>query len=127
MKKYRGRPGKNLLTNLKNIPSQTRRKRGRPRKQIYEDELPEINMQKGSRTKVESDSDSDFYYSDYLKQTPARNRKKRMPRSQKILMDLKAKKVKIIFQPQKKKSTTLKPHTKEMMEKIMKKILKLVR
>ena len=60
---------KNLLTILKNIPSQTKRERGRPRKQIYEDELPEINMQKGSRTKVESDSDSDLDYSDYLKQT----------------------------------------------------------
>ena len=41
------------LTNLKNIPSQTKRKRGRPRKQIYQNELPEINMQKGRRTKVE--------------------------------------------------------------------------
>ena len=52
VKKPRGRPRKNLLTNLKSIPSQTKRKRGRPRKQIYENELPEINMQKGSRTKV---------------------------------------------------------------------------
>ena len=69
LKKPRGRPTKNLLTNLKNIPSQTRRKRGRPRKQIYEHELPEINMQKGSRTKVESDSDSDPDYLDYFKQT----------------------------------------------------------
>ena len=51
MKKPRGRPKKNLLTNLKNIPSQTKRKRGRPRKQIYENELPEINMQKESRSK----------------------------------------------------------------------------
>ena len=58
VKKPRGRPRKNLLTNLKSLPSQTKRKRGRPRKQIYEDELPEINMQKGSRIKVESDSDS---------------------------------------------------------------------
>ena len=33
--KLRGRPRKNLLTNLKNIPSQTKRKKGRPRKQIY--------------------------------------------------------------------------------------------
>ena len=45
VKKHRGRPRKNLLTNLKIIPSQTNRKRGRPRKQIYENELPEINMQ----------------------------------------------------------------------------------
>ena len=39
-------------------------------------------------------------------------------------MDFKAKKMKIIFQPQKMKLTTLKPHTKETMEKIMKKIWK---
>ena len=77
VKKQRGKPRKNLLTNLKNIPCQTKRKRGRPRKQMYEDELPEINMQKGSRTKVESDSDSDPDYSDYLKQTQAKNRKKK--------------------------------------------------
>ena len=32
VKKPRGRPRKNLLTNLKIIPSQTKRKRGRPRK-----------------------------------------------------------------------------------------------
>ena len=131
VRKLRGRPRKNLLTNLKNIPAQTKRKRGRPRKQIYEDELPEINMQKGSRTKVESDSDSDLDYSDYLKQTQAKKtEKRRMPRSQEILMDLKAKKVKIIFQPQKMKSMTLKPHTKEMMKKIInqnsKRILKMI-
>ena len=77
VRKPRGRPRKNLLTNLKNISSQTKRKRGRPRKQIYKDELPEINMQKGSRTKVESDSDSDVDYSDHLKQTQAKNRKKK--------------------------------------------------
>ena len=76
VKKPRGKPRKNLLTNLKNIPCQTKRKRGRPRKQMYEDELPEINMQKGSRTKVESDSDSDPDYLDYLKQTQAKNKKK---------------------------------------------------
>ena len=52
VKKPRGRPRKNLLTNLKN-PSQTKRKRGRPRKKIYEDKLPEIYAQKSSRTKVE--------------------------------------------------------------------------
>ena len=39
-------------------------------------------------------------------------------------MDLKGKKVKVISQPQKMKSTTLKPHMKEMMEKIMKIIWK---
>ena len=69
--KPRGWPRKNLLTNLKNIPYQTKRERGEPRKQIYEDVLPEINTQKGSQTKVESDFDSDPDYSDYLKQTQA--------------------------------------------------------
>ena len=66
VKKPRGRLRKNLLTNLKIFPAQTKRKRGRPRKQIYENELPEKNMQKGSRTKVKSDSDSDPEYLDYL-------------------------------------------------------------
>ena len=78
MKKPRGRPKKNLLTNLKIIPSQTKRKRGRPRKQLYENELPEINMQKGSRTIVTSDSDSDPdsdpEYLDYLKEIQAKNK-----------------------------------------------------
>ena len=76
-KKPRYRPGIKLLTNLKNIPSQTKRKRGRPRKQIYENELAEINIQKESRTKVESDSDSNPDYLDYLKQTQAKNKKKK--------------------------------------------------
>ena len=67
----------NLVTHLKNIPSQTKRKRGRPRKQIYQNELPEINMQKGSGTKVESDSDSGPDYLDYLRQTQAKNKKKK--------------------------------------------------
>ena len=77
VKKPRGRPRKNLVTNLKSIPSQTERKRGRPRKQIYENELPEINLQKGNRTKVESDSDSDLDYSDFSKQTQVKNKKKK--------------------------------------------------
>ena len=77
VKKSRGRPRKNLLTNLKNIPSQTKRKRGRPRKQTFENELPDMSMQKRSRTKVESDSDSDPDYLDYLKQTQAKNKKKK--------------------------------------------------
>ena len=34
-------------------------------------------MQKGSRTKVESDSNSDLHYSGYLKQTQAKNRNKK--------------------------------------------------
>ena len=76
MKKPRGRTRKIHLKYLKNIPSQTRRKRSRPRKQIYEDKLPEIYAQKSSRTKVESDSDSDPDYSDYLKKSKAKNRKK---------------------------------------------------
>ena len=79
MKKPRGRPRKNLLANLKIIPSQTKRKRGRPRKQIYKNELPEINMEKGSRTKVKSDSDtvsdSDPKYLDYLKEIQAKNKR----------------------------------------------------
>ena len=70
---------------------------GRPRKQIYEDELPEIYTQKGNRTKVESDSDSDPDYSYYLKQTQAKNRKKKNTKKQKILLNLKAKKVIINF------------------------------
>ena len=61
--------------------SQTKRKRGRPRKQIYENELTEINKQKGSRTKVESDSDSDPdsdpEYLNYLKEILAINKKEK--------------------------------------------------
>ena len=55
VKKRRGRPKKNILTKFKNIPSQTKRKRGRLRKQMYEDELLEILVyaQKGSQTKLE--------------------------------------------------------------------------
>ena len=49
---------------------------------------------------------------------------RRIPKSEKISLNLKAKKVKIIFQPEKLKSTTLKSHTKEIMKKIMKKIWK---
>ena len=77
VKKPRGRPRKDLVTNSKNIPSQTKRKRVRPRKQIYENELPGINIQKGNRIKVESDSDSDPDYLDYLKQTQVKNKKKK--------------------------------------------------
>ena len=124
VKKPRSRPRKNRLTNSKNIPSETKRKRGRSRKQIYEDEPPEIYAQKRNRTKVESDSHSDYDYVDYLKQTRAGSRKRKIPKSRKILLNLQAKKVKIIFQPQKMKSTALKPQTKKIMEKITKKILK---
>ena len=53
VKKPRGKPWKKILTNFKNIPSQTKKKRDRPRKQIYEDKLPEIYTQKRSQTKVE--------------------------------------------------------------------------
>ena len=75
-----------IYLQIKQIFSHTKRNRDRPRKQIYENELPEINMQKESRTKVESDSDSDPDYLDYLKQTQAKikTKRKRMPRSQKI-------------------------------------------
>ena len=97
VKKPRGRPRINLFTNLKSIPSQIKRKRGRPRKEIYENELTKINIQKGSRTKVESDSETGPDHLDFLKQSQAKKRK-RMPRIQKILMNLEAKKVKIIFQ-----------------------------
>ena len=88
MKKPRGRPRKNLLSNSKNIPCQTKRKRGRPRKEIYKDKLPKINSQKGSRTKVESGSDSDPDYSDYLKQTQARSRRKKNAKKAKNINDL---------------------------------------
>ena len=88
VKKPRGRPRKNLFTNLKNMLSQTKRKRGRTRKQIYKDELPEINMQKGSRTKVESDPDSDTDYSDYLKQTQSKYKKKKNAKKPKNINEL---------------------------------------
>ena len=91
MKKPRGRPRKNILTNLKNIPSQTKRKRGRPRNQIYEYELPERSMQKESRTKVESDSDSDLDYSDYLNQTQARKRYKKNAKKPKNINEFESK------------------------------------
>ena len=47
-----------------------------------------------------------------------------MLRSRKISLNLKAKKVKIIFQIQRIKLTTLKQHTKEIMDKITRKICK---
>ena len=112
VKKPRGRPWKNLVTSLKNIPSQTWRKRGRPRKPIYEDVFPEINTQQRSRTKVESDSDSDSDYSDYLKQTQARNRKKKIAKKPKNINEFESEERRTIFQPQKTKSTSLKTHTK---------------
>ena len=45
-------------------------------------------MQKGSRTKVESDSDSDTDYLDYLKQTQARSRRKKNAKKAKNINDL---------------------------------------
>ena len=42
IKRSRGRARNNVLTDFKNTPSKTKRKTGRPRKQIIEDELPEI-------------------------------------------------------------------------------------
>ena len=45
----RGRPRGNLLTSLKIIPSQPKRKRGKPRKQIHKVELPEVYAQKGAK------------------------------------------------------------------------------
>ena len=101
MKKPRGRPRKNLLTNFKSIPSQTKIKRGRPRKQIYKKELPEINMQKGSRTKVESDSDSDPdshpEYLDYLKEIQAKNKREKNGKKPKQFIISQEEEGKIIF------------------------------
>ena len=51
IKRSRGRRRKNVLTNFKNTPSETKRKRGIPRKQIIEDELAEIYTKKPSEVK----------------------------------------------------------------------------
>ena len=53
--------------------------RGRPRKNLVKNFLKYSlsNKKKESRTKVESDSDSDPDYLDYLKQTQAKNIKKK--------------------------------------------------
>ena len=58
IKRSRGRPSKkNVLTDFKNTPSQTKKKRGRPRKQIIEDELPETYTEKQNQIQLGSDSD----------------------------------------------------------------------
>ena len=59
-----GRPKKNVITDFKNTPSQTKRKRGRPRKQTIKDELPEIYTKNLSEIEQGSDSDSDPEYLD---------------------------------------------------------------
>ena len=46
-----------------------------------------------------------------IKKFKQKTEERGMPRSKNILMNLKAKKVIIIFQAQKMKSTTLRPHT----------------
>ena len=76
IKKLRGRPRKNVLTDSKNTPSETKRKTGRPRKQIIEDELSEIYTKKPSRVELGSDSDSGPEYLDYLKEIQVKNGKK---------------------------------------------------
>ena len=57
IKGSRGRPRKNVRTDFKNTPSQTKRKRARPRKQIIEDELPETYTKKPSQIELRSDFD----------------------------------------------------------------------
>ena len=53
IKRSRGMPRKNVLTDFKNTPSQTKSKRGRPRKQIIENELPKIYQKvKSDRTRI---------------------------------------------------------------------------
>ena len=82
---------------MKNIPFQRKRKRGRPRKQINKYESPEIYTKKRSRTKVESGSDSDPDYSDYLKQTHARSRRKKNSKKRKNITELESEKGKNYF------------------------------
>ena len=67
IKSSRSGPRKNVLTDLKNTPSQTNRKRDRPRKLIIEDELSKIYTKNPSQIELGSDSDSDPEYLDYLK------------------------------------------------------------
>ena len=71
------RPRKNVLTDYENTPSQTNRKKGRPRKQIIEDELPEIYTKKPSQIELGSDSDSDPKYLDCLKKIQAKNKREK--------------------------------------------------
>ena len=79
--------GKIYLKIWKIFP-QTKGKSGRPRKQIHEDKWSEICAQKSSQTKVESDSDFDPDYSDYLKQNQAKNRKKKNAKKPKNINEL---------------------------------------
>ena len=67
IKRSRGRPRKNVLTDSKNTFCPTKRKRGRPRKQIITDELLEIYAKNPSQIELGSDFDSDSEYLDYLK------------------------------------------------------------
>ena len=130
VKKPRGNPRINLLTNLKSIPSQTKRKRGRPRKQIYKNELQEINMQKGSRTKVESDSDSDPDYLHYLKQTQAKNKKKKNAKKPKNINEFESEGSENYFSTLEDEindiETSHEGNDEKMMKKIWKRILKMI-
>ena len=113
VKKLRGRPRKNLLKNLKIFPLKQKERE-------VDQENKEI--QRRSQTKLESRSDSDPDYLDYLKQTEERNRKVKNAKKPKEITKPESKKSKIIFQPQKIKSTTLNAHKKKIMEKMTKKI-----
>ena len=77
IKRYRARPRKNVLTDFKNTPSETKEKRGGPRKQIIEYELPEIYTKKPSQVELGSDSDSDPEYFDYWEEIHAKNKRQK--------------------------------------------------
>ena len=81
IKRSQGRPRKNVRTDLKNTPFQTKGKRARPRKQIIEDELPETYTKKPSQIKLGSDADSgpdsNPEYLDYLKKIQAKNKREK--------------------------------------------------
>ena len=77
IKRLRGRPRKNVLTVFKTTPSQTKRKRERPGKQIIEEELPEYYTKNPSQIELGFNSDSDLEYLDYLKEIQAKNKRKK--------------------------------------------------
>ena len=87
IKRSRGRPRVNVRTDFKNTPSQTKRKRVRPRKQIIEDELPEIYTKKPSQIELGFDSDSDPdsnpEYFDNLTEIQAKNKREKNGKRQK--------------------------------------------
>ena len=79
----RGRLRKNVLTDSNNTPFQTKRKRDRPRKQIIEDDLPDIYTKNPSQIELGSDSDSDPEYMDYLKKIQAKSKREKSGRKSK--------------------------------------------